>query len=324
MMQRYHHIFGPVPSRRFGRSLGVDLTPLKTCTLDCIFCQLGHTSRKTTERKEYVPVKEVESELREWLREGRTADYVTLSGSGEPTLHSGFGDILRFIKKEMPIPAVLLSNGSLFWMPAVRESALAADIVKVSLSAWDPISFQRVNRPHEDMDFRRCVVGLHAFRKDFQGKLWLEVFLVEGVNSQAADVKKIAKLADTIGADEIHLNTAVRPTAEKSALPVARKGMEKSAGLFTPRATIIAGFPARCGSNVKANEESILDMLRRRPCTTRQIAAAFGMHVNEVSKYTGDLVRDRRIRPVWSDGEIYFGICPPGKPAATTSENNDA
>lgn len=321
MSSTYRHLFGPVPSRRFGRSLGVDLTPLKTCTLDCVFCQLGRTSHKTLERKEYMPIADVESELARWLLDGGKADYITLSGSGEPTLHERFGEILNFIKKEMPFPAVLLSNGTLFNLPEVREAALAADIAKLSLSAWDSDTFQRINRPHPDLRFDRCVEGLRLFRKEFRGKLWLEVFLVEGVNSSVDDVKRIARLVETIAPDEVHLNTAVRPPAERSVLPVDQQSMEKLAGIFKPGATIIAGFPAQCDVNILANEDSILDMLRRRPCTSRQIADAFGMHINEVSKYIGDLTRAGRIRTVWSDGEIYFGTAPSGNLTRTAPEN---
>ncbi len=317
----YTHLFGPVPSRRFGRSLGVDLTPLKTCTLDCVFCQLGRTPHTTVERKEYVPVAEVKSELTRWIQGGGKADYITLSGSGEPTLHARFGDILAFIKKETPIPAVLLSNGTLFHLPEVRKSACVADLVKLSLSAWDSDSFQRVNRPHPDLSFDRYVGGLRLFRKDFCGKLWMEVFLIEGINSRPEDVKKIAQIAESIAPDEIHLNTAVRPPAEKSVSCVARDHMEELATLFRPRATIIAGFPAHCNVNIQANEESILDMLRRRPCSARQIAEAFGMHINEVSKYVGDLTRTNRIKTLWSGGEIYFGASLPETAGATKLES---
>lgn len=322
VMKRYRHIFGPVPSRRFGRSLGVDLTPLKTCTLDCVFCQLGHTSRMTLERREYVPIEEVKSELLDWHRQGGSADFVTLSGSGEPTLHSGFGEVLGFIKDATPIPAVLLSNGTLFWLPEVREAALAADVVKLSLSAWDQASFRQVNRPHEHLDFQNCLAGVHAFRRMFSGKLWLEVFLIGDLNTRREDVLKIAQIARTIGPDEIHLNTAVRPPADTNVLPVSADVLEGLTGLFTPSASIIAGFPTRCDVNVRANEESILDILRRRPCTARQIADAFGMHVNEVSKYTGDLLRSGRIRLTWSAGEIYFRACTPDDPTAKAPENN--
>jgi len=129
-MNRYRHLFGPVPSRRLGRSLGVDLTPFKTCTLDCIFCQLGHTTNKTLDRKEYVPVVAVEAELETWIKEGGKADYITLSGSGEPTLHTRFGEVLQFVRDQTAIPTALLSNGTLFWLPEVREAARHADIVK--------------------------------------------------------------------------------------------------------------------------------------------------------------------------------------------------
>lgn len=315
MMQPYRYIFGPVPSRRFGRSLGVDLTPLKTCTLDCIFCQLGHTSNKTIERREYVPVREVQQELIRWEKEGSEADFITLSGSGEPTLHSGFGEILKFIKDKMPAPAVLLTNGTLLWMPEVRKAAANADIAKLSLSAWDEASFKRINQPHADITFERYVNGLRSFRAEYSGKIWLEVFLIDGINSARGQVEKIARIANGIEADEIHLNTAVRPPADSAVHPVPEERMAELADLFRPAATIIAGFPKRCAANIQANEETILNMLRRRPCTARQIAEVFGMHVNEVSKYAGDLLRSQKIRFQYRDGEIYF--------AAVTDISND-
>ncbi|MGD9874209.1 MAG: radical SAM protein [Kiritimatiellia bacterium] len=309
-MQPYRYIFGPVPSRRFGRSLGVDLTPLKTCTLDCIFCQLGHTSNKTIERREYVPVREVQQELIRWEKEGSEADFITLSGSGEPTLHSGFGEILKFIKDKMPAPAVVLTNGTLLWLPEVRKAAAEADIAKLSLSVWDAASFQRINQPHEAITFERYVTGLQSFRAEYSGKIWLEVFLIDGMNSAREQVEKIARIAGTLGADEIHLNTAVRPPADSTVHPVPEDQMADLAELFRPAASIIAGFPKRCAANIKANEETILNMLRRRPCTARQIADAFGMHVNEVSKYAGDLLRSQKIRFQYRDGEIYFAAVP--------------
>lgn len=311
MSRRYQHLFGPVPSRRFGRSLGVDLTPLKTCTLDCVFCQLGRTSHDTLERGEYVPLEEVKAELLDWQRAGGTADHVTLAGSGEPTLHSGFGEVLRWIKKEMPIPAVLLSNGTLFYLPQVREAARAADIVKLSLSAWDAGSFRRVNRPNPGLPFELCVAGMRAFRQVFAGNLWLEVFLIRGVNSETQAVRQIAQLAGTIAPDEIHLNTAVRPTADSGVLPVDRENMEELASLFTPRATIVAGFPTRHITSVQTSADAILDMLRRHPCTAQQITDTFAVPSSEVSKHIDELTRSRRVRTIRSKGEIYFAASPP-------------
>lgn len=305
-MSRFRHLFGPVPSRRLGRSLGVDLTPFKTCTLDCIFCQLGHTTHRTLERKEYVPVTEITGEIRAWLTEGGKADYVTLAGSGEPTLHDRFGEVLQFVHEETAIPTALLSNGTLFWRPEVRKAAQRADVVKLSLSAWDSVSFGHVNRPHPDLKLRKIVDGYRAFRDEFRGKLWIEVFLVWGTNSVWRDVEKIAALVNGLAADEIHLNTAVRPPAEEFAFAMPQKEMESLTGLFRPVAKVIAEFAAEKSAEVAATEDTILAMLKRRPCTAAQMAEVFGMHLNEVSKYVGKLSRTGRIKARNSGREAYY------------------
>lgn len=193
MAKPYHYLFGPVPSRRFGQSLGVDLTPYKTCSLDCVFCQLGRTVNKTTHREAYVPIDAVLSELDTWLRADGRADYITLSGSGEPTLHAQFGEILASIHHNSSIPAALLTNGTLLHRPQVCESACRAGVVKITLSAWDQASFERVNRPHSRVRFDPLIEGQIAFRAQFKGRLWTEVFLMEGINSQAEQVRKISR-----------------------------------------------------------------------------------------------------------------------------------
>ena len=305
-MTTYRHLFGPVPSRRFGRSLGVDLTPLKTCSFNCVFCQLGPTPVTSLERREYVPVPSVKDEILHWRDTGGTADYATLSGSGEPTLHSGFGEVLRFLKAELPCPAVLLTNGSLLYLPEVRAAAAEADVAKLSLSAWDDDSFRQINRPHPDLDFHRSVAGMREFRQAFSGRIWLEVFLIAGLNDAPGQVERIAALAAAIAPDKIHLNTAVRPPAESAVRPVNPERLAELAELFRPRAEVIANFTARPGSGVAVNETAILDMLRRRPCTARQIADVFGMHLNEVAKYTGHLLKTGQIQAMRRAGETFF------------------
>lgn len=313
MAKPYKILFGPVPSRRLGRSLGVDLTPFKTCSLDCIFCQLGRTTRQTLERKEYVPTELVTAELDAWAADGGKADYITLAGSGEPTLHSRFGDVLDFARKRTGLPSVLLSNGTLFEDPEVRKAARKADIVKMSLSAWDQTSFEQVNRPHPELRFDRVMAGQRAFRREFQGKLWVEVFMVWGTNSVTRDVEKIAALVDSLAPDEIHLNTAVRPPAESFAFAMPGKAMEALAALFHPAARVIAEFSSDKSPDVAANEATILAMLQRRPCTAQQIADAFGMHLNEVSKYISKLSRNGDIRRYANAGGPYFTAVASGK-----------
>ena len=305
MTRNYKYIFGPVPSRRFGRSLGVDLTPYKTCSLDCVFCQLGKTKKKTVTRKEYVPTKAVLSELDDWLKSNGDADYITLSGSGEPTLHVGFGNMLEYLKS-CEIPSVLLTNGTLFYLAEVSEAACNADIVKVSLSVWDQHSFEWVNRPHSKLTFNRVVTGIKDFRSQFKGELWLEVFLLLAINSMPAQVEKIAAIAEGINPDRIHLNTVVRPPAEDFAKAVPKDRMKALTRLFEPPAEIISESNVNDKTKIQANEDTILAMLQRRPCTMEQIEQTFGMHINEASKYLGKLMRSNRIRVYTKNAVVYY------------------
>lgn len=307
-MGDYKYLFGPVPSRRFGRSLGVDLNPYKTCSLNCVFCQLGRTVEKTLIRQEYVPTDVVLSELEEWLKRDGKADYITLSGSGEPTLHSRFGDVLEFIRSKSTIPAVLLTNGTMLNLQEVRDAASLANVVKLSLSAWDQVSYKWINRPHPQLNFNQLVKGEKIFRTQFKGKLWMEVFLIGGMNSMPADVQKIAALAKEIGLDRIHLNTAIRPPAENFVTVLSKERMEALTSLFHPTAEVIAEFIGKKKhvNSIQANQKTIFSMLQRRPCTTDQIADIFDMHLNEVSKYLGNLIRIDQIYTECKNSTVYY------------------
>ncbi|MFP4446889.1 MAG: radical SAM protein [Desulfosudaceae bacterium] len=300
MTTNYRYLFGPVPSRRFGWSLGIDLLPAKTCSLDCLFCQLGRTSQKTIHRDSYVPLEAVYNELNHWLAAGGRADYLTLSGSGEPTLHTGFGEVLRHLENQ-PIPTVLLTNGTLLDDPAVREAASRAKVVKASLSAWDQASFQWVNRPAPELTFDRLIEGQKRFRDQFTGELWIEVFLMLGINAMPDKVERIAAHVNAIGPDRVHLNTVVRPPAEEYAAPLSAERLAELTRLFTPTAEIIADLGPEATLDLQADMDSILAMLRRRP-------------TNEVSKYLGQLLHDKKIRTQNEGTEVYY--------AAVIQDNN--
>jgi wyosine [tRNA(Phe)-imidazoG37] synthetase (radical SAM superfamily) len=304
--RNYNYLFGPVPSRRLGRSLGVDLTPFKTCSFNCIFCQLGRTTNKTVKRKEYVPVKEVIAELDEWLKTGDSADYITLSGSGEPTLNSEFGRVIDFLRNITTIPVAVLTNGSLLRDPEVRAQAAQANVVKVSLSAWDQFSFEHINRAHADIEFRRLIEGQWLLRNEFKGEIWMEVFLVWGTNTTTKDVSRIAELVKAIGPDKVQLNTAVRPPCEEFAYAVPEDQMDALAKLFDPPAEVIAEYSNDASAKVRANEEDILEMLERRPCTLEQICRVFGLHRNEASKYLGKLIRTGSALERRKEGDLYY------------------
>jgi wyosine [tRNA(Phe)-imidazoG37] synthetase (radical SAM superfamily) len=308
----YRHLFGPVPSRRLGRSLGVDLTPFKTCSFDCIFCQLGRTTDKTVLRREYVPVGEVITELDAWLEAGNTADYITLSGSGEPTLNAEFGRVIRYLRGRTAIPVALLMNGSTLSDPKVRAAAAEANVVKLSLSTWNQTSLQHVNRPHPSIRFKTMLDGMLEFREVFKGELWIEVFLVWGVNTAVSDVLKIAGLVQALNPTRVQLNTAVRPPCEEYAHAVPRHRMESLAELFSPPAEIMAEYSSDASAGVRATEADMLGMLERRPCTLDQLCHVTGLHPNEVSKYLGKLTRTGQVQEYHKTGSTCFaGVHPP-------------
>jgi wyosine [tRNA(Phe)-imidazoG37] synthetase (radical SAM superfamily) len=310
-LSAYRHLFGPVPSRRLGRSLGVDLTPFKTCSFDCIFCQLGRTTNRTLVRDEYVPIGSVLKELGEWLEQGGHADYITLAGSGEPTLNSRFGEVIDFVHAHSLIPVALLTNGTTLADPAVRSAAAKADLVKVSLSAWNTASLERVNRPCQGITLKGLVEGQWQFRHEFHGQLWLEAFLLLGINSLPHEASHIAELVKVIGPDRVQLNTAVRPPAEAYVHPLPGEELAELARLFDPPAEVIAEFSPNGSADIRATEEMVLSMLRRRPCTATQIADVFGLHANEVAKYVGKLLRTNRIRAEKRAGIMYYARLAP-------------
>ena len=234
------YVYGPVPSRRLGRSLGVDLVPFKTCSYDCVYCQLGRTTNKTLDLAEYVPVDSMLGELRDKLKEGPRPDFIGLAGSGEPTLHVRLGEIIAGVKALTDVPVAVLTNGSLLWRPEFRVSLSKADLVMPSLDVGTPSSFVRVNRPHADLSFERMVDGLVTFSHESEGKIWLEVLLLAGITDRREEVKRIAGIVDKMRIDRVQLNTVARPPAEASALTVAADDLAKLCGLFSCPCEVIA------------------------------------------------------------------------------------
>jgi len=277
----------------------VDLIPFKTCSYDCVYCQLGRTTNKTVERKDYFPIPDILAELEQKLADGISPDYISLAGSGEPTLHAGLGDLIGGIKARTKIPVAVLTNGSLLWRDDVRESLSQADLVIPSLDAGDEKIFQYVNRPHPDLAFDRMVEGLAAFTAGFSGEVRLEVFLLNGVTSGASEVRKIAEIARRIGPARVELNTVWRPPGEDFAFPVALDRMQALKSLFSGPVDIIGewtGNGPRAGDTAGQGDEEILDLLRRRPCTREDVAAGLGLHINEAIKRLDKLDKSGHVR----------------------------
>lgn len=228
------YVFGPVPSRRLGCSLGVDTVPLKTCNWNCVYCQLGRTRPFTTRRGPLSSTDVVLGEVKEALDGlgGRSLDWITFVGSGEPLLDIAVGDQVKCIKQMTDVPVAILTNGSLLQLPEVRSEILAADAVLPSLDAGSPALYRRINRPHPSLGFHEFIEGLVAFRKEFAGKLWVEVMLVGGVNDRPEALADLARILDRIHPDAIHLNTPVRPPAEAWVRPPSSEQLAEAVDLF--------------------------------------------------------------------------------------------
>jgi wyosine [tRNA(Phe)-imidazoG37] synthetase (radical SAM superfamily) len=252
-------------------------------------------------------------QIEEKLRAGVRPDHITVGGSGEPTLNSALGDIIAGVKKLTDIPVALLTNGALLFDPVVRVACAKADVVLPDLDAGDEETFRTINRPTEGLTLQRIVQGLEAFRKEFSGQMWLEVFLVAGGNDSEEQVRKIARLAARFRLDKIQLNTAVRPPAVETVQRVSPERLEQLCGFFTPRAEVVADFskPAEKESGGdedrrRAAEDDVLSMLRRRPCTVKDIAGGLGISERLAAAAAERLAQQGRAHPVMRGSETYF------------------
>ncbi len=309
-MKKFKHLYGPVPSRRLGRSLGIDLVPHKICTYDCIYCQIGDTTEKTLVRKEYVAVREILDEVKRFLEEGTSSiDHLSLSGSGEPTLHSKIRSVIESLKKITSIPVAVITNGSLLYEPEVREDLLQADIVLPSLDAVSAEVFIKVNRPRSGFSIEKVIEGLVEFRKVYKGQIWLEILFCKGVNDSKEELLKMKKVIDRIQPDRIHLNTVVRPPSEKWVVPLGEAEMEKIKEFFGEKAEIISEFDRHPASVLEKDiEEEILKILKRRPLSRSDLSKGMGIPQNELDKYIKPLTQEGKIRSRIFGGSVYYEI----------------
>lgn len=303
------YIYGPVPSRRLGYSLGIDIIPFKTCTFDCIYCQLGPTTRKTIKRKKYFPPKEILSAIKKKLASGQRIDYITFSGSGEPSLNSEMGKLIREIKKITSIPVAVLTNSSLLSRESVRKDFLAADLVAPSLDAATQEAFVKTNRPHPSLKLEEIIEGIEKFRQEFKGSIWLEIMLIKGVNDSPPHLRKLKEAIAKIKPEKIHLNTVVRPPAENFARPLSLRELEKIKKVFGKNTEIIAEFDKKAQNPSSEDlEKAILSMIQRRPVTLSDISTSLRAHKNEIIKYLSFLIKEGKIQSTTHKGLEYYKL----------------
>jgi len=303
------HLFGPVPSRRLGLSLGVDLVPPKTCTFDCLYCEVGRTTHLTRRRQPYR-VQEIIRELEDYLANPPSAlDYVTMAGSGEPTLNLGLGEIIAAVKRLTDTPVAVLTNGSLFYLPEVRAEVANADVILPSLDAGREETFRRINRPHPGLSLDLVVSGLKALRREYAGQIWLEIMVLKDLNDREEELTALKGLLRELAPDRVQLNTAVRPVADRAARSLTQEEMEAVARFLGEGIEVTAASRQVSPERLGLKDRDLLEMLARRPMTAGDLAQALGLSLAQVRERLGRLLKSGLVsRDVHREQDFYRSL----------------
>jgi len=272
------YVFGPVPSQRLGRSLGIDPVPLKTCNFSCLYCQLGRTQPLVNLRREYTPPREVLRQVEYALERlgSDGVDWLTFVGSGEPTLHCDLGWLIRRVKALSPLPVAVITNGTLLYIPAVRHAVQTADAVLPSLDAGSPGLFRRIARPHPTCTFDRLTDGLITFRREYTGKLWLEVMLVGRVNDSESALNDIASAARLIEPDEIRIGVPTRPPAETWVCRPDEEALMRAATILGRVTRVVYPSGGELSAGVETDDpDALIDIITRHPMREDELERCF-------------------------------------------------
>ncbi len=300
------YIFGPVPSRRLGLSLGVDLVEAKTCTYDCLYCQVGRTTRKILEPDVLVPVEDVQEDLERSL-EGITPDIITFSGSGEPTLHSEIHRVIDFIRSITDTKIAVLTNGSLLWREEIRRRILKADIIMPTLSSASEKTYRAVHAPHQDLHLNTVINGLRLLRKDYRGNLHLEIVLLKGYNDSDEEIEALREVIGRIEPDKIQLNTVVRPPADPRAISLDRQRLEEIKNFLGKNTGIIADIPPKQRHQFyDSMTKAVLEMAKRRPVRELDVARVLDIPPEEAGRIIKGLMIKGALHREEHRGEVYY------------------
>ncbi|OPY80382.1 MAG: molybdenum cofactor biosynthesis protein A [Syntrophorhabdus sp. PtaU1.Bin058] len=306
-MSRY--VFGPVPSRRLGFSLGVDIIPSKYCCYDCIYCQIGKTTNHGIERKSFFDPYAIVSEVIEKVSTSDHIDYITFSGSGEPTLNSDLGLMIDEIKRSVHIPVAVITNGALLSQDDVRKDLLTADVVLPSLDAVSEDIFRYINRPHLQIEIQSIISGLELLRKDYRGQVWLEIMLVKDINDDEEELGKLKEVIDLIHADKVQLNTVTRPPSEEITGRLTREELEKVCRFLGNTCEIISTFDK---TPVQHEEQewsrSVLDILKRRSLSLDDIVKITGVSFYKAKNRLMVMENEGDIKSYHFHDTIYYMI----------------
>ncbi len=300
-------VYGPVPSRRLGYSLGIDIIPFKTCTYDCIYCQLGRTTKQAIRRKQLIPREKILAELRKIFNHKTRIDFITFSGSGEPTLNTDIKYLINEIKKITDIPIAVITNSSLLFSPDVQKSLLNADVILPTVTSVNNKTFKKIHRPAPPITIKKVIDGLVKFRKLFKGKIFLEIMFIKGFNDSKEEIVALKNVINKIKPDKIQLNTVVRPPSEEYARPLTLEELKRIKKIIGGNCEIVAEFKLK--DNIGQREginEKIVQYLKRRPGTKEDISKSLGVKKNEIVKYLFELLKTRKIKKRIYRGKIFY------------------
>lgn len=303
------HVFGPVPSRRLGFSLGVDIIPAKYCSYDCIYCQIGKTTNKEIERRVFFDPYIIINEVMDKIAQAQPVDFITFSGSGEPTLNADLGMLISELKKNTQIPVAVITNGSLMYQDDVRRDLLEADVILPSLDAVSEDIFRYINRPHSLLEIDKIINGIKLFRKEYAKEIWLEIMLIKNINDDPDELKRMKEILTDIGADRVQLNTVTRPPSEESTDKLQDRELSRVCKFFGSACEIICSFERTAEIPSQAQwTKIILETLKRRPLTLEDIVKTTNMSYFQAKNKLKDMEERGLIKSYFFDENIFYVV----------------
>jgi len=304
------YIYGPVPSRRLGLSLGINIVPYKICNYDCVYCEVGKTTKLTVKRKSFFPLEEIFQEFCDYIDKVGKLDYVTFSGSGEPTLNKDIGVLINRVKDETDKPIAVLTNGSLLWMDEVKEELKNADVIVPSLDTADENMFKMINRPHPSLNINKVIEGIKDFTQSFKGEIWLEILFVRGMNDTEDEIRRLADAINVINPFRVQLSTVTRPGVENYALPVGAERLnsikEELSKLCHLPVEAIREFDKSNVDFLVNLDKAVLKMIAIRPCTMEDLIRAFDVDEQTMRTTLEKLKQERSIEQGLFSGKVFF------------------
>jgi len=313
MKEKETLIFGPVRSRRLGRSLGIEMVPRKICSMNCIYCEVGKTTNLTIERKDYYPWELIEKSIFQAKELEDNFDVLTFTGSGEPSLNVHFEKAILLAKKIIKKPIAVLTNATLLHIPSVRSALAEVDIVLPSLDAGTSETFKKINHPHPEIELKTIIENLKALREEMKGEMWLEILLVEGINDSEEELKALKSAINYINPHKVQLNTVVRPPAFEGTKPVSFEKLKKIAQFLGDKAEIIVSKERldKAKETFKDLEKEkikkeILNYIKRRPSTLEELSLALKIEKEKIKNVLEEFISEGLAKEKLHEGERFF------------------